>query len=223
MSTFGKQRRCTQRFEGSQCQRVAGHTGSCRNANGSFRLNEPVTITIPPVRVTEPLYSWRWWRIGPRGYLQSMTAKSVWYGPTMTTCKLPESDGLCRVSAHNPITGLAPAPGTDWGVYSYKRPDWLFQYNKSLKTLDTLVLGRIENSGHVIEHEYGYRSQVVVMRELWIFAAPEPTLIEHKHEYWRSLMSERYECDVHIVSRDKLDSWLTYYGQTLASNPGVES
>jgi len=132
----------------------------------------------------------------------------------------PESDELCRVSWTNPIEHGNPGPGYDWGVYSYKRPDWLFKYNSSLRRRDTLVLGRIENLGHTIEHEFGYRAQRVIIQELWLFIEPAPSGTEHKHDFWRSLLSERYECDVHDVSIHKLDSWLTYYGQTLAANPG---
>lgn len=136
---------------------------------------------------------WRGWILDadlptrePR--LCSMIGK-IWEGPTMST------DGGKRVHVLNPakIPGYSRrcfelrTKNEDWGVYSYKSP---IEYLKSFGAAHHLVTGRVDVLGHTIEHTRGYRSQQVIIRELWY----------RGNYHYQETLEQIYECPVHHVS-----------------------
>jgi hypothetical protein len=199
----------------TRCGLHSNHRGPCRAPGGEqWEVTPPSDSYSKLTKRHEPLYSWRWWTIGPRGMLKSITSEYLWTGPVGTT-KLGPGGKPLRVSPRNPIEGCWIPDGYDWGVYSYKTPSQLFRYNPELQNKEPLVLGRVQNYGHVVEHEYGFRSQRVIVRDLTVFYRYIMG-VERKTDYWTGALEHRYECPVKLVTRDKLNAWLTYYGNTTA-------
>lgn len=161
------------------------------------RGNGPVDLTRffkgdAPARLDSPPLSWRAWHLihGEGKFLGSLTADYTWEGPVATTRRLPSGD-LAKPQWANQVKldGVYDA-----GIYSYKTPHLLIQH----LGLHYPVYGRLENMRGV-EHEFGYRSRLVTIQELWV-NSPEPQLI---HE-----LSTRYACDVFSFDSFSLVQWL---------------
>ncbi len=160
---------------------------------------------------TVPFVGWRCWKIctdlsNEWGHhpvqhqykLHSMSARYVWEGPVATTRNRE------RLEKNNLLHG----------VYSYKTPNLMLKY---LGLLDH-VAGRMDLTGHVIEHEYGFRSQIATIRELWLF-----------DDTWSAKQLERdikpqfedlYQCPVHVVrdSHRQLKAWAEFMTQEHREN-----
>lgn len=118
-----------------------------------------------PARRSSPFISWRAWQFDIESQrLRSLTSDTVWDGPVCTTrlLKNGQPEKPTWVNHAERIKGYSDA-----GVYSYKTPGLLAEYLSGYP-----VYGRLENYGHVIEHELGYRSQKVVIQELFLVNMP---------------------------------------------------
>lgn len=222
-----KARRCPAKISGLQCEMERDHSGM----HGAYDLDQELFLhwfdapvdepkrKLGGPRVTkrtEPIYSWRWWVFGRRGILQSIASKSEWFTPTMTTKETPKGEPA-RVASKNPIGNpstyhlVKRDPYVDFGVFSYKSPKLLYETNPGWfrkGRFDPMVLGKLENRGHVVEHELGYRSQIVVVRELWVFHE-DPEI--RFNTGWLRATKKRYDCEVHTVPREKLEGWVEFY------------
>lgn len=142
-----------------------------------FRGHEPSCRTTPFI-------SWRAWQIDYESQkLRSLTSDTIWDGPVCTTRLLKNGQPEKPTWANHAerIKGYSDA-----GVYSYKTPSLLAEYLSGFP-----VYGRLENYGHVIEHELGYRSQKVVIQELFlIFNSPV-----YERE-WADKLESLYGCEV---------------------------
>lgn len=159
-----------------------------------------------PEKRSEPLVGWRGWNVVfPDVMLKSKSADFLWETPTCTT-KTTLSGTLSKVSSSNPVKAknavrIRRDPYHDYGIYSYKSVVLL----EGLHSIQyETVVGRIESSGHVIEHEYGYRAQVAVIKELWYMApdVPEVEWILNAQGIIDKLEA-RYQCTVHMEERKK--------------------
>ena len=172
-------------------------------------------------------------------FLLSTAAAVKWEGPVMRT-----RDNV-RVSGRN-LAGMAGSRKqsfgeevVDYGVYSYNDPRWLLHYfygdiYHDPNTLITQypIIGRLDVTGHVIEHELGFRSQVVTIRELWISdqigRANTDSFTDNKHIIEREtpkvqeVFESRYHCPVHIYDFSKLKSWADYMAEEYRSHNQVE-
>lgn len=163
----------------------------------------------------QPIISWRWWKLTGRGILKSISSDHVWKEPIMTT-KLDSFKNPMKVSILNPIEhgGINYRDGElrDWGVYSYKTPEFLFIHNPSLApdAWHPLMLGRIKNTGHIVEHEFGYRAQKSEILELWAFCLEIPA----NAGPWLRTMKGRYKCEIHLIPFSRLKGWIKYYSDT---------
>jgi len=231
-------RRCVERFGGYRCHKGSGHPGECEAWDDSgSKISWPASTT-PNSRIkketifderykletktqTEPITGWRWWRVGKRGLLKSMTSDYYWHGPVGSVKKTSGGE-LATVTKGNPIGDynareLVRRDNFDWGVFSYKSPELFRKHNPTLfERLELLerhylVCGQIEiPSGQVIEHAYGYRSQLVVMRELWVFHSDIDFVF---NTAWKTLTEKRYGCNVNFVHQSKLDGWIKLYSE----------
>lgn len=234
--------RCHARFGTHRCILQAGHPEPHQAASHKW-LSKPETddagvereLRIHKLLIEsrlakaetrhEPFKSWRWWELSPRGKLMSITADYIWGGPTATTRQLPDGS-LALVSAKNHFVRFDGFD--DYGVYSYKTPSLLFTYNPSLQDRASrnriIVLGELENWGHVVEHAYGYRSQRVLITKLWVFAPYLHGVIgmDVKMNIWKGLLESTYQCDVEIVENQRLEGWIKYYSDTHQEEPSNE-
>lgn len=128
---------------------------------GEKPLDTSMFFKPAPERRTEPFISWRAWKLSDDGKLRSLTSQHVWDGPVCTTQVLKNGQPVKPMWDNKPGSRIEGA--NDAGVYSYKDPTCLPRWLPGYP-----VYGRIENYGHVVEHELGYRSQKVIIQELWI-------------------------------------------------------
>ena len=151
---------------------------------------------------SEPFVGWRGWNIEfPDVMLRSKSADFLWETPTCTT-KATLSGTLSKVSSSNPVKAknavrIRRDPYHDYGIYSYKSVELL---NRLHSIHTEHVVGRIESSGHVIEHEYGYRAQVAVIKELWYISNDYPTvdfMLEGQSIIEK--LEDRYQCSARII------------------------
>ena len=147
-----------------------------------------------PVKIDAELFGWRCWKL-QAGLLYSLTAKYAWRGPVARTKdnKPP--------SLYNTVeSGQQLPPNKDYGVYSYKTAELARKY---LSTGSYPVFGRVKLIGRVIEHDLGYRSQGVVISELWV-NTQSTTFAYTPNAYSPDKivkeLEERYQCDVHSTS-----------------------
>jgi len=219
---FKNHRRCAKRYNNIQCIKASGHSGQHVNAAG-WRWDGPQREIVNehiseksklPHKQSNAIKAWRWWAIGPRGILQSITSEALWTSAIMTTRIDSDTGKPCRVTAHNPIHGGTIPYGYDWGVYSYKNPGLLFEHNPSLMDRRPLVLGKVtmDAPNQVIEHQYGYRAQRVRILSLTVFYEPRVGG-EARPAFWKNLMEQRYRCPVDLIAHDKLTSWSQYYSE----------
>ena len=87
---------------------------------------------------------------------------------------------------HNPRGLWAVRPSrVDWLVHHYN-PD---------------VVGWVELTGKIIEHEYGWRAETCTIQELFLFFNIVPA---SDLAHLREALEKRYQCEVHISSRTLL-------------------
>jgi hypothetical protein len=155
----------------------------------------------------EPLVGWRTWKLSwpSQTHLMSTAAGDKWTGPRMTTLD------FMRVTPH--WGNVAPkhrtkSPLHDFGVFSYKNPVLLMRYFEvGSRTLP--VVGRLDLTGHIVEHEFGSRAQSVMIRELWL--VKESLLGNINPTVTQAHLQEHYECPVHLIPKDQLKAWAAYY------------
>jgi hypothetical protein len=163
---------------------------------------------LPSEKTNKPIIGWRTWRLtcscmetaidknqnmlvhreDCEWMLKAGHLDVIWESPVMTTIVAGNGKPV-EVSLTNHKRN---GERGDYGVYSYKTLNWLLEFHGS-----SGVIGRIDNYGHVIEHEFGYRSQKVVIKELWV-VAPFSSLIAEQLE-------KRYHCPLTIVRNYKGD------------------
>jgi hypothetical protein len=133
---------------------------------------------------------------------------------------------LTRVCSWNPVRArgairVSEDPYNDYGVYSYKSVELL---NGLHPVAYGQVVGLIESSGHVVEHEYGYRAQICVIKELWYMVVevrgamrviPEDEvmgydaeIVYEDHRIAADKMEARYHCPVTVL---RLDTFFNLY------------
>lgn len=156
---------------------------------------------------------WRAWRLEKHDYLRSLTSRSVWEGPTMTT-RLDESGKPKRVWTSPTTQFSRDMSKGDYGVYAYKTPSLmyeqlLFEYNNDMIYP---IIGSLDLLGHVVEHELGYRAQKAIIRELWLIVSDETEGILSRTGVRD--MEVRYQCPVHVLEAKKVKGWARWYTDT---------
>jgi hypothetical protein len=159
---------------------------------------------------SEPFVGWRCWKLkqqlGPSTschvFLESTAAKTPWYGPTMGL-RL----GCNKVARlHHDISVFN---GMDYGIYSYKQPQGLVEHFAQ-PNLSCPIIGRLDVSGHVVEHEIGWRSSKVIIRELWVISFYH---VVESYEGIRESLEETYQCPVNIIQQDQVVHWAKFYSE----------
>lgn len=149
-----------------------------------------------------------WRRIESRSYyLAPAHVGGIWEGPVMTTNVLPNGR-LSPVSLVNKATFGIEGRG-DYGVYSYKNLPELVSHHG---ILEYRIFGKVDNVGQVIEHEFGYRAQKSIIRELWLLGF----VIERiEHIHMKDSLEERYQCPVNVFEKE---AELLHFERELNSN-----
>jgi hypothetical protein len=136
--------------------------------------------------------------------LMSTAAEHVWQSPVMTT------QDLKRVSPMNVMNSFNSK--FDFGVYSYKTPLDLVKYFR-LPSGNYPVIGRLDLTGHIVEHEFGWRAQKSVIRELWFAppweVAPKSGILKEITEQFE----RTYSCDIHLLESDQVEHWAKWYDE----------
>lgn len=137
-----------------------------------------------PTRRKDPIVSWRCWNLSREGLLTSLVMNTEWPGPVFTVRLLKNGKpaGIHMMNKGKDATH-------DPGIYSYKSPELLFKLMNA--PMQYSVFGRLENYGHVIEHEYGIRAQKVVIQELFV----NPMAYYQPHDAVENL-ANTYACPV---------------------------
>jgi hypothetical protein len=207
--------RCAQMKSGIQCVRQRNHDGECFNLHERwqrprrFETDNFLADALAENRIlSRPILSWRWWRLGTRGRLRSITATKEWYGPTMTIKQNPSETFV-------PIAPIISGPASHWGVFSYKTPLLLAGYDPYFASIQFPILGRGENRGQVIEHEYGYRSQSYTIKDLWVVAPEGKT----PSSEWLTLLADTYELSPQVIPEHSLQGWIRFYSDPSESPP----
>lgn len=164
-----------------------------------------------------PIYNtpayWREGKSRPPGnidvtYTLKSTARGyVWMSPRATTMDDKqvwfELEDIFRFGKHE---------DRDPGIFCYKTPDYVLRYFPSQP-----VYGHIDLTGHVVEHDLGYRAQRAMIRELWIIPqqgnlpGPVSKPIKEVAGDIRTQFEKRYDCEVHILRAEQLAAWARYY------------
>lgn len=160
---------------------------------------------IPPRRKgTKPLTGWRVWRMEPGPRLLSVTVNREWESPVMRTKPgtVPRSD----------LERGAKGGQHDHGVYSYKTPELCVShmYFDGLWGGHYPVIGRLDLSGVVVEHEKGYRAETATIRELWILVDPLHDALGEGDRQAKELATF-YKCDCHTLKGTSLKGWAKWY------------
>ena len=174
------------------------------------KLGKGKFFAKPPVKRTEPLVGWRGWKIrqidwgmdGDEKLLCSQAANYAWTGPVATT-KLQPDGSPTRVHSENPIVITPLGTHLDYGIYSYKTPYELSTYHGFGD-----IVGRIDNLGHVVEHEWGYRAQKAAIIELWFL---NPGL----YYELKTPFEDRYQCPVNLLKIGMVTPWKDYWTQEM--------
>lgn len=155
---------------------------------------------------SEPFVGWRCWKLShqTRYSLHSTASAKIWDGPVMG---LRES-GL-KVSQIN----LKPVDGEDYGIYSYKNPmELVSHFNLPASTYP--VIGRLDLTGHVIEHEIGWRAAKAIIRELWVvrqYCGQPPNYRVQMVDEIQRQFELRYQCPVNIINLHQVKHWAEFY------------
>jgi len=91
----------------------------------------------------------------------------------------------------------------DFGIYSYKTPHELSIYHGFGD-----IVGRIDNLGHVVEHEWGYRAQKATIIELWFLNSP-------LFDKLQTTFEDRYQCPVNFLGHSKVKHWIDYWTEEM--------
>lgn len=195
---FFTRHRCSSINHHMRCQLENGHSGDHRGWTKGYPEVTWTTSARPiPKKADKAFAGWRTWRLrhfGDEGYfIASISAPAVWLTPRMTT-------------RYGEMVRCGDYSG-DLGIYSYKDPEVM------LEELDIgvyPVIGKIDNLGHVVEHEYGWRSQIAVVRELWVVREllpvdAEPSIIRD--------LETRYHCPANALEGKQLRHWARWYSQ----------
>lgn len=149
-------------------------------------------MPLESARLLGALTGWRAWGLDG-DFLLSVRARKRWDGPVMTTKTGPDG-------THRPPSSRSPdLVATDFGVHSYKSPLLLNRY-LPLAIVD--VVGRIDVYGLVVEHEYCWRSQYAIVRELWVvqwWNVDDEALVR---------LGNRYDCAVNRLAQADRKSWI---------------
>jgi hypothetical protein len=127
--------------------------------------------------VEGPLYGIRRWGLTPDG-LDSITARYVWPGPVVKA-KFNPRDNYYALFSWNDI-GVTKDPILK---------DWIGR-NPIYRDIFGICHGIVELLGDVSIHEYGFRSEYAVIRELFVDD-------RNPSEDLRAL--DKYECPVHVM------------------------
>jgi hypothetical protein len=131
-------------------------------------LDMVVARLAPKQPIHHPIPAIRGWRLDRDFYLTSLAMPTSWDGPVL------RADNKVQ---RNNMSGLWAVKPAHMDILPQYRPD---------------VVGTVALSGIIIEHEYGYRGEVCVIRELFMFD-------ENQFNRSAQYLEERYECDVHLI------------------------
>jgi len=161
-----------------------------------WMIDQKVSIEIQEIREGDEI-EYEWHDDVQHSYRLASTAiQKIWDGPVMTT-----REGR-KVSPYFQLGALPRRH--DYGVFAYKTPKYLQRYF-GFMMMDE-VFGRVDLTGHVVEHELGYRAQKCTIRELWISSKAEK---EGMKEEFESV----YHCPVHVIESKQIEHLVEYYSQ----------
>lgn len=208
------------------CTRPLGHEGTHqgKSQRGHTLMWTDADMVVVRKKSETALVGWRVWKCvkGPR--LKSVTADRTWESPVMRTKPgtIPSSH-LEGTTIYGQSNGhQLPHPKTkeyDYGVYAYKTP--LLCWERLLEPDQRrdqrygmepqyLVIGSMDLSGVVIEHELGYRAEIATVRELWYISNDFADALGEGLRRAQEL-GEFYKCDCHLLPPGQLKAWAQYY------------
>jgi hypothetical protein len=193
---------CHSTYAGVTCERRPGHTGAHRALKGllyiSWTDQDVEDATYKPEITTVPFYGWRCWEVSNRRppqtpVLSSMAVNYEWTGPVATTVKI--NGRPQRVLSRQQFD--VDYNGGRLGVHAFKKATRMWQQYYGLP----VVVGLVELQDHVIEHEYGYRAQIAVIRRLWLtpLVGRRIELLQH--------FERLYDCTVDLIRGRKLGDY----------------
>lgn len=169
------------------------------------------------VRSHKPFIGWRAWHVTGSDedpVLMSIArTQIIWGGPTQTVHKKATGE-LREVHPRNSATANfgQNTESYDHGIYSYKTPAFMMQFLfKEGFNLRYPAVGRVENWGHIVEHEWGYRAQKVVVTGLWLVCSKRDDIYKSLQLSRVAPLEQRYQCDVEVIPEEKVQAWTTYY------------
>lgn len=211
------------RHRGVICTQPKGHTGTHQ---GKYERRTLMWTDEDMVHVrkksTTTLIGWRVWKCvkGPR--LKSVTADREWDSPVMRTKPgTVPSSWLEETTIYDNFGGhQLPHPANmethDYGVYAYKTPLLCWEKllwhdrNRFHDTPQYLVIGSMDLSGIVVEHELGYRAEIAAVRELWYISNDFSDALGEGQRRAREL-GEFYKCDCHVITPGQVKGWAKWY------------
>jgi hypothetical protein len=101
----------------------------------------------------EPITAYRLWQVAPDGNLRSLFGELTWLPGAWMAAH-------CDRSGHS-----APHEGCTCGLYATRGLDDVLALAGTIETADAVV-GRVELSGKVIEHDHGYRAELARVTEI---------------------------------------------------------
>jgi hypothetical protein len=170
------------------------------NLNGIYQqwaqqyASQPASpsLSLPePEPMKGPVLAWRAWRL-VGDTLQSMTRAVDWEGPTLSAHQEPTADG-------------------ESGIYAKRdRASVERYYAKELAEADVIV-GTVELSGRIVEHEDGYRAERATIQSLYGIVCEYEALTKFGwmreqrgiSEYVKTALERRYACAVDVTLADR--------------------
>lgn len=175
------------------------------------------------IQMTTPPRSWRTWNVAvvdeatfrPPGRSLHFSLRSDWvefnpvYALASVTARIYWQTPILR--AEGPPTwslgGYVGGKPRVHGIYSYKNLYLYARHYSGAIYTGTTIVGELENMGHIIEHTWGYRSEIVRIRRLFIashMADRCPGIV--------SQFEDRYQCPVGFMP-DPMDFEQQYGGE----------
>lgn len=149
---------------------------------------------LPTVESDEPIIAWRYWEL--RGdqpdVLRSPIRGDRWLSPILRADAPPLPVDPFMFPPETIIGYGIFAMKTREGLYGEMFGHHFYRFHLSHTVFDQpLVIGAVELFGTVIEHEIGYRAELVRIKKLEISRKYEPVMF---------LLEQRYQCDVEVTN-----------------------
>lgn len=149
---------------------------------------------LPTVESDEPIIAWRYWELrdDQPDVLRSPIRGDRWLSPILRADAPPLPVDPFMFPPETIIGYGIFAMKTRKGLLGEVRLELLRRFHLSHTVFDQpLVIGAVELFGTVIEHEIGYRAELVRIKRLII----PLELAKHKHNF-----EQRYQCDVEVTN-----------------------